>query len=206
MAEDWEEPGSRLLAAREAKGMSIADVSHRTRIPARVIEALEKDDYGSFPSPTYAKSFLSQYAEFVGIDSSRWMDFFEPVAFTGPDDVLSIVDAPEAPHHHTHHYHDTSFSEPRRMRRSGGIGSTVMLILVSGALVYGFVLAVPIIEKKYGGTDPAPLPAPPKFIDANPARSLPAETPANPTDTVSKNQSQPPPSSESVPRAVIVPD
>ncbi|QUE49837.1 helix-turn-helix domain-containing protein [Luteolibacter ambystomatis] len=191
--------------------MSIADVAHRTRIPARVIEALEKDDYGSFPSPTYAKSFLAQYAEFVGIDPSRWMDFFEPVAFTGPDDVLSIVDAPEPSHHHTHHYHDASVSEPRHLRRSSGVASTVMLILLTGGVIYACVWAIPLIEKKYGGADTHVPPAPPKFIEPH-AKSLPAESPAttpagsqnDPTMTASKPASSPP--GEPIPRAIVVPE
>ncbi|MGC4014912.1 MAG: helix-turn-helix domain-containing protein [Luteolibacter sp.] len=178
MAEDWEEPGRQLLAAREAKGMTIADVSHRTRIPTKVIEALEKDDYGSFPSPTYAKSFLAQYADFVGIDSSRWMDFFEPVAFTGPDDVLSIVDAPDPGHHHAHHH--ASVAELRHPRSGRGVGSTVMLILLTGGLVYGFVQGWPVIEKTFSGTEidsPPPAQPPRKYVQEYPTKELPPEAP-----------------------------
>jgi len=193
--------------------MSIADVSHRTRIPVRVIEALEKDDYGSFPSPTYAKSFLAQYAEFVGIDSSRWMDFFEPVAFTGPDDVLSIVDAPEANHHHTHHYHDVSVASPRHSRMPRGIGSTVMLVLVTGALAYALLKGWPVIEKKFSGIDITAKepPPPPKFINENSPKQLPAEAPGSvpvnaPNAGPGATASQAPavPANQPIPRAIIV--
>ncbi|BCU75766.1 helix-turn-helix transcriptional regulator [Luteolibacter sp. LG18] len=187
--------------------MSIADVAHRTRIPARVIEALEKDDYGSFPSPTYAKSFLAQYADFVGIDSSRWMDYFEPVAFTGTDDVLAIVDAPDSSHHH-HHYHDPKAAEPRLAGSGRGMGSTLMLILITGGLIYACMKAWPELEKRFAGSDPGtPPPPPPKFIDEHAPKSLPTEAPAkqqapNPTVIVSKPATRG--ADEPIPRAIIV--
>ncbi|MCP5551604.1 MAG: helix-turn-helix domain-containing protein [Akkermansiaceae bacterium] len=49
--------GVRLRNARRAKGQSIEDVSHATRIHANYIRGLEHDDYSGFASTTYAKSF-----------------------------------------------------------------------------------------------------------------------------------------------------
>ena len=60
--------GETLRAAREAQGLGIADVSARTRVPARHLEAIEAGDYQSLPSPTYAVGFARAYARSVGAD------------------------------------------------------------------------------------------------------------------------------------------
>ena len=60
--------GLSLRAAREAKGLSLAEVAARTRIPLRHLTAIEQADYGSLPSPTYAVGFAKGYARAVGAD------------------------------------------------------------------------------------------------------------------------------------------
>ncbi len=68
--------GSRLRAAREAKGMSIEDVAFETRIHANFVRCLEQDDYSHFASTTYAKSFLTLYSRFLGVDAAEALHFF----------------------------------------------------------------------------------------------------------------------------------
>lgn len=60
--------GDRLRAAREAAGLSIADIGARTRIPLRHLEAIEASNYAELPSPTYATGFAKAYARAVGLD------------------------------------------------------------------------------------------------------------------------------------------
>jgi cytoskeleton protein RodZ len=60
--------GDRLRAAREARGLSLTEISARTRVPQRHLEALESGDYTSLPSPTYAVGFSKAYARAVGAD------------------------------------------------------------------------------------------------------------------------------------------
>lgn len=69
--------GSRLRAARESKGMSIEDAAFDTRIHAPYLRGLENDDYSSFASATYAKSFLSLYSRYLGVDADEALQFFE---------------------------------------------------------------------------------------------------------------------------------
>lgn len=68
--------GSRLRAAREAKGMSIEDVAFETRIHANYVRCLEMDDYSRFASTTYAKSFLTLYSRFLEVDAAEALHFF----------------------------------------------------------------------------------------------------------------------------------
>lgn len=61
-------PGERLREAREQRGLSLAEVAARTRVPQRHLEAIEAGDYRALPSPTYAMGFAKAYARAVGAD------------------------------------------------------------------------------------------------------------------------------------------
>lgn len=71
--------GKQLKEARLKKGMSIEDIAHETRIPAKSLQSLEEDDYSTFPNPTYAKGFLQIYADFLEVDASEMIE-----ALSGP--------------------------------------------------------------------------------------------------------------------------
>ncbi|MGR6328931.1 helix-turn-helix domain-containing protein [Sphingomonas sp. XXL09] len=60
--------GGRLRVAREARGLSLAEIAGRTRVPQRHLEALETGNYGALPAPTYAMGFSKAYARAVGLD------------------------------------------------------------------------------------------------------------------------------------------
>ncbi len=60
--------GERLRVMREAAGLDLNDVGTKTRIPLRHLEAIERGDYASLPSPTYALGFTRSYARAVGAD------------------------------------------------------------------------------------------------------------------------------------------
>ena len=51
--------GTKLEAARIARGLSIEDIAHETRIHRDVLCQLESDDYSKFPNLMFLKSFLS---------------------------------------------------------------------------------------------------------------------------------------------------
>ncbi|BEV02356.1 helix-turn-helix domain-containing protein [Novosphingobium olei] len=59
--------GSRLRAAREAQGLSIADIAGRTRITARHIAAIESSDFATLPGRPYVLGFARSYAREVGL-------------------------------------------------------------------------------------------------------------------------------------------
>lgn len=63
--------GERLRAAREAQGLSVADIAVRTRVTQRFLEAIEEGDFSQLPSATYASGFARAYARAVGLDASE---------------------------------------------------------------------------------------------------------------------------------------
>ncbi len=60
-------PGRRLREAREARRLSIEQVATQLRMQARIIEALEGDDYSSLPGKTFVQGYLRSYSRLLGL-------------------------------------------------------------------------------------------------------------------------------------------
>jgi hypothetical protein len=60
--------GETLREARMRQRLDIADVEARTKIRAKYLRALENEEWGLLPGPTFVRTFLRTYAEVVGVD------------------------------------------------------------------------------------------------------------------------------------------
>lgn len=60
--------GERLHAARIAARLDLNDIATKTRVPMRHLEAIERSDYASLPSVTYALGFVRSFARVVGVN------------------------------------------------------------------------------------------------------------------------------------------
>ena len=58
--------GEQLRLAREARGISLREISEQTRISTRYLEAIEADDYKRLPGGIFNKSFIKAYAKYIG--------------------------------------------------------------------------------------------------------------------------------------------
>lgn len=63
--------GDRLRLAREAAGLSLADVATRTRITQRHLSAIEKSDFSELPGRTYVTGFARAYARAVDLPEAE---------------------------------------------------------------------------------------------------------------------------------------
>lgn len=182
--------GNRLRKAREAAGLDVDDAVYRAKLPRAVVEALESDDFGFFTSPLYARSFLKQYGDYVGLDVSPWLDDLVPTAMIDSEAVESIIEIEEA-------------TPPpvlkERVRKGGGAGSlaALWLIVITGGLVWGGREIFKDFESKHAKENaPAqPIAAKP---DAKPAE--PETEEVEEEKTVSTVEPEPPK------RAIIVRD
>lgn len=59
--------GLRLRQAREAAGMSIADVATKLRLKSATIEALEREDLDMLGAAVYVRGYFNSYARLVGV-------------------------------------------------------------------------------------------------------------------------------------------
>ncbi|WP_187441923.1 helix-turn-helix domain-containing protein [Sutcliffiella horikoshii] len=62
------ELGNRLKQAREEKGLSLEDLQTVTKIQKRYLIGIEEGNYSIMPGQFYARAFIRQYSEAVGLD------------------------------------------------------------------------------------------------------------------------------------------
>lgn len=60
-----------LREAREARGLSYAEVERETRIPRHNLQALEEERFDTFSAPVYVRGFLRSYSQFLRLDGSE---------------------------------------------------------------------------------------------------------------------------------------
>ena len=63
--------GDNLRRERELRGVSLREIADHTKISVRFFEALEEDRVDILPGGLFPRSFVRQYAVFVGLDPDR---------------------------------------------------------------------------------------------------------------------------------------
>jgi transcriptional regulator with XRE-family HTH domain len=135
--------GETLREARMRQRLDIADVEERTKIRAKYLRALENEEFGMLPGPTFVKTFLRTYSEVLGLDPQRLLEEYRLRYETG-DEVEHIQ----------------SLGPPnlaRDRRRGGprlGPGSLLLLVLL---VVVGALVAIGLLSEDgdEGGGDQA---------------------------------------------------
>lgn len=61
--------GTRLRQGRQALGLSTTEVGIRLRLPAAIVEAMEREDFDRLGAPIYARSHLGGYVRMLGLPS-----------------------------------------------------------------------------------------------------------------------------------------
>jgi transcriptional regulator with XRE-family HTH domain len=99
------ELGTRLVRAREARGLTLEDAERDTRISRRYLQALESEQFEAIPAPVYARGFLRSYSQYLGLDPQEMLDLFprdddappsygrEPQQRASPENPISAVSA-----------------------------------------------------------------------------------------------------------------
>ncbi len=90
-----------LKKAREAKQLSLADISNATQINERFLQAIERGDVSVLPQ-TYIRAFLREYAATVGLDPDDVLRRYEETAAgsapaPAPSDPLPSRSEPAPP-------------------------------------------------------------------------------------------------------------
>lgn len=71
--------GPKLAAAREAKGLSTAEVATKLRLGVRQVEALEADAFDQLPGEVFVRGFVRNYARFLELDAEELLPSQEVV-------------------------------------------------------------------------------------------------------------------------------
>jgi helix-turn-helix protein len=133
------EIGSRLRETRIRNKIDITTVEEATKIRAKYLRALENEEWRVLPGPTYVKTFLRTYAQFLGLDPHVLVDEYS-ARFEEPE-----------------HLEVAAFTSRRRIpetaRRVGpprrGIGAA---LIVFGILVFLLILGLTGGEEDNGNS------------------------------------------------------
>jgi transcriptional regulator with XRE-family HTH domain len=134
--------GETLREARMRQRLDIADVEDRTKIRAKYLRALENEEFGMLPGPTFVKTFLRTYAEMLGLDPHVLVEEYR-AGFEREDEVEQPLGPPAV---------------AGRDRRHGprvGPGSVVLLVLVG---IVAALVAIGLASDEGGGGDQASAP------------------------------------------------
>lgn len=71
-----QELGSRLRQSRNAQDLPIEEVAARTKIQARLLNAIEEGRLEQLPEPVYIKGFIKQFAEALGMNGAEFANTF----------------------------------------------------------------------------------------------------------------------------------
>jgi len=86
--------GQKLRAARERRGVSLRDISERTKFSVASLEALERGDASRLPGGIFARAFVRSYAAEVGLDPEATVrEFIERFDVEPPPSALVEVDS-----------------------------------------------------------------------------------------------------------------
>ena len=124
--------GARLREAREARGVSLYEISATTRIAVGTLEALERNEVDSLPKGIFFRSFVRSYAAEVGLDPEVTLQEFLK-AF--PIDGL----AAGGPRASERQEEDHIFENQREIARVWLTLSVFSLPLIGLIIYFGFV-------------------------------------------------------------------
>ena len=63
--------GKNLVREREARGISLEDISAYTKIGVRMLRAIEAEQFDQLPGGIFNISYVRQYARYLGLDEER---------------------------------------------------------------------------------------------------------------------------------------
>ena len=65
------EIGDQLRETRMRNRIDISEVEAATKIRAKYLRALENEEWDLLPGPTFVKTFLRTYADYLGLDARQ---------------------------------------------------------------------------------------------------------------------------------------
>jgi cytoskeleton protein RodZ len=137
--------GETLREARMRQRLDIADVEARTKIRAKYLRALENEEWGLLPGPTFVKTFLRTYAEVVGVDPYLLVEEYRLTEERGGD-LPEFQLAPMPARERRDSRRGGRRPPPRPPRRRGG--------LIAGAAVAAIVVFLLVLGLVGGDDDP----------------------------------------------------
>jgi cytoskeletal protein RodZ len=139
--------GTALREARESKGLSLEEISTRTKIRQSYLEAIESDRLETIPGGFFSRSFAKQYAEALGVgsDIAALLEATTPTLgedvklqkltdYRSPNKSLILPSGKEE--EGTEFYHEAAFLKDRRSNTGWMIAAALLVCLSMGYLAW----------------------------------------------------------------------
>lgn len=88
--------GDKLRDARQRKNLTLTQAQRQTRIHSTVLKALEDGKCDSILNPTYVKSFLRKYCDFLGLDTNQVLNEYRKLHPETESRIATKLPEPEA--------------------------------------------------------------------------------------------------------------
>src|SRR5213080_199530 len=83
--------GETLRDARMRARIDVSEIEAKTKIRAKYLRALENEEWGLLPGPTFVKSFLRTYAQALGLDGKALVEEYRLHHETPTDTALEPI-------------------------------------------------------------------------------------------------------------------
>lgn len=117
--------GQELAAAREARGLALADVAQQLKFAPRQLEALEQEQFASLPGATFAKGMVRSYARLLKLDP-------EPLL----QRVAGHFEVPDSNRLAARYHQPVPFSDSARKSTFVYLGLSAGVLVLVGAVAY----------------------------------------------------------------------
>jgi cytoskeleton protein RodZ len=87
--------GARLRAAREQRGLTVLQAAERLHVDARVLEALESENFAELGADVFVRGHLRRYAESVGESAAGLQELYAGAGTAAAPDLTRIPRATE---------------------------------------------------------------------------------------------------------------
>src|ERR1051325_8623662 len=84
--------GEELKRRREARNISLNDISEATRIGIRFLKAIDSDNYTVLPGGIFTRSFIRAYAKQVGMNEDEAMSLYNEQVSGGRPKTNNLTD------------------------------------------------------------------------------------------------------------------
>ncbi len=147
--------GNNLRRTREERGISLEEISQKTKISTRLLQAIENEQFDRLPGGLISRSFVRQYARELGVDENMAVqEYVQASAERVEAPAVLLSDTP-----------DQSFSAEadyaRMILAILGIGILLAGFGYGGYRLYGSLTADPLSAEARIGEPSAAVPAEP---------------------------------------------
>jgi cytoskeleton protein RodZ len=150
------EIGATLREARMRARIDVSEIEAKTKIRAKYLRALENEEWGLLPGPTFVKSFLRTYAQALDLDAKALVEEYRRHHERPSEAMLEpIVSTPQSKHPRNRGGARSGAGRARGQaggRGGSGEGPSRGYIIAVGAI--GVVIVVLVVLLVSGGSSP----------------------------------------------------